>query len=155
MLLISPRNSVSDHISLFKATESRGLLTPIEPCLPVVTSLLKEHSIRVINSPSLGQLLDGDYPHYPFPKTFMEARDEPLVVVHTSGTTTVPKPIIYTHDFAASYMQWGQLEAPPGSESQVSLVQSNRLIVTLPFFHVSSATFVQKWNTYYRATFFS
>ena len=112
------------------------LLTPTEPRLLVVTRVLEEFPIQTIDSPSLDELLDRNYYHYLYPKTFTEAREEPLVVVHTSGTTSVPKPIIHTHDFAASYMQWGQLEAPPGFKSPVSLVQSNCLIVTLPFFHV-------------------
>ena len=98
---------------------------------------MKSSPIQVLDSPSLDQLLADTYPHFPFEKTFLQARHEPLVVVHTSGTTAVPKPIVYTHDFAASYVQWAQLEPPPGFEMQVSLCQSNRLFVTLPFFHVS------------------
>lgn len=105
----------------------------------MVTGILKEYPIRIVQCPGLNELLDSSFSHYPFPKIFAKARDEPLVVVHTSGTTSVPKPIIYTHDFAASYIQWSQLEAPPGFESQVSLLQSNRLMVTLPFFHVSGS----------------
>lgn len=103
----------------------------------MVTAILEKHPLKILHSPGLYELLDSSYCHYPFPKSFANARNEPLVVVHTSGTTSVPKPIVYTHDFAASYIQWSQLEAPTGFESQVSLVQSNRLMVTLPFFHVS------------------
>ncbi len=139
LLLVSPRNTISDHISLFNTTDCKVLLTPPAPRSPLVTSLLEAHSFQIIDSPSLHELLDNKHPHYPFLKTFAEARKEPLVVVHTSGTTSVPKPIVYTHDFAASYIQWSQLEAPSGFETQVSSVQSNRFFVTLPFFHVSSA----------------
>ena len=88
--------------------------------------------------PALFQLLDVHYEHYPYEKTFEAAKNEPLMVVHTSGTTSNPKPIIYTHDFAASYARWIQAEAPNGFQNAVSLVQSNRFFVTLPFFHVSS-----------------
>lgn len=138
LLLISPRNTVSDHISLFKSTDCKVLLTPAGPQSTVVTAILNEHPIQVVPTPDLEELLNTSSSHSPFPKIFAKARDESLVVVHTSGTTTVPKPIIYTHDFAASWIQWNQLEAPPGFESQVSLVQSNRLMVTLPFFHVGN-----------------
>ncbi|KAK0506918.1 hypothetical protein JMJ35_010618 [Cladonia borealis] len=138
LLLGSPRNTIADHISLFKATDCNVLLTSSAPRSPLVTSILEACSLQVFDSPSLHELLDNNYPHYPFPKTFAEARKEPLVVVHTSGTTSVPKPIIYTHDFVSSYIQWLQLEPPSGFESQVSLVQSNRLFVTLPFFHAGN-----------------
>lgn len=137
MLLISPRNTVSDRISLFQSTDCKVLLTLAEPQSPVVSAILKKDPIQTVYTPGVYELLESSYAHYPFPKIFADAKDEPLVIVHTSGTTSGPKPIIYTHDFAASYIQWSQLEAPPGFESQVSLVQSNRLMVTLPFFHVS------------------
>ena len=137
MLLVSPRNTISDHISLFKATDCKVLLTPPTRRATLVASLLEVYTFRIIDPPSLHELLDGKYSHYPFAKTFADARKEPLVVVHTSGTTSMPKPIVYTHDFAASYIQWSQLEAPSGFESQVASVQSNRFFVTLPFFHVS------------------
>ena len=102
----------------------------------MLNGILEKHPIQVYASPSLEDLLAGAYPHYPFPKRFEEARHEPLMVVHTSGTTAEPKPIIYSHDYAASYVQLGQLEPPQGFEAQVSLCQSNRFFVALPFFHV-------------------
>ena len=142
LLLVSPRNTVTDHISLFNATGCRALLTPPAPHSPIVEGILKARSLQVLDSPSLDDLLANTYPHYPFRKSFAEARNEPLVVVHTSGTTGVPKPIVYSHDFAASYIQWGQMEPPPGFETQVSLCQSNRFFITLPFFHVSFHTIV-------------
>ena len=102
--------------------------------------ILKARSLQLLDSPSLDDLLANTYPHYPFRKSFAEARNEPLVVVHTSGTTGVPKPIVYSHDFAASFIQWGQMEPPPGFETQGSHCQSNRFFITLPFFHVSFHT---------------
>lgn len=33
----------------------------------------------------------------PYPKTFEEARWEPLCVLHTSGSTGIPKPIVVRH----------------------------------------------------------
>ena len=111
------------------------MITP-EPTTGLVQTLVSAFPLKIIKSPTLHEVLDNEYPHYPFPKTFATARKEPLVVVHTSGTTAVPKPIIYTHDFGASYIQQAQLEPPPGFESQTALIQANCLFVTLPFFHV-------------------
>ena len=34
------------------------------------------------------------YPHFPYDKSFEEARWDPMVVLHTSGTTGLPKPIV-------------------------------------------------------------
>ena len=75
-------------------------------------------------------------PSLPICKIFVEARNEPCLVVHTSGTTASPKPVVFTHDFVASFIQFSQLVPPPGFEVQVALCQSNRFFVALPFFHV-------------------
>lgn len=136
MLLVSPRNTIPAYISLFEVLKCKILITPLGPTLPVVDAIVKVHQIQLLRSPSVEELFESTCPHYPFRKTFEEARGEPLVVVHTSGTTSLPKPIIYTHDFAASYLQLSQLMPPPGFESQIQLVQGIRLFITLPAFHV-------------------
>lgn len=35
-----------------------------------------------------------EVPHFPYDKTFEEAEWDPVVVLHTSGSTGLPKPII-------------------------------------------------------------
>lgn len=137
LLLVSPRNTIQGYISLFEATKCKILLSAAGPTVPVVNAILSVHQLRVLTSPAVEELVEQIYPHYPFHKTFEKARGEPLVVVHTSGTTSLPRAIIYTHDFAASYIQMSQLEAPPGYEPQIQLIQGNRLFATLPAFHVS------------------
>ncbi|KAL8658299.1 MAG: hypothetical protein Q9226_001115 [Calogaya cf. arnoldii] len=138
MLLISARNTVQDHISLFEQTQCRVLLAPITPRSPVVQAISEAYKSRILDSPSLKELLGNNYPHYQYRKTFADARNDPFFVVHTSGTTGTPKPVVFSHDFAASFIQWSQLAPPPGFESQVSLCQSNRFFVTLPFFHLAT-----------------
>ena len=137
ILSVSPQNTPHDHVSLFEATKCKTLLTLKPPYSPVAASIQQALSPRTIHIPSIFFLLDNDYDHYPYQKNFEAARDEPLIVVHTSGTTSTPKPVTYTHDFAASYTRWIQAEPPSGFENAVCLVQSNRFFVTLPFFHVS------------------
>lgn len=37
---------------------------------------------------------ENDVPHFPYTKSFEEAEWDPVVVLHTSGSTGLPKPII-------------------------------------------------------------
>jgi acyl-CoA synthetase (AMP-forming)/AMP-acid ligase II len=48
--------------------------------------------------PDLEYLLD-DIPseHFPYEKTFAEAKNHPIMVVHTSGSSGLPKPVVWTH----------------------------------------------------------
>lgn len=62
-----------------------------EPAPPYVTALLAVHPMRVLQIPGNDELLDGPVvPIYPFEKTFEEARTEPFVTLHTSGSTGTP-----------------------------------------------------------------
>ena len=48
--------------------------------------------------PELEELFSKDQvPHYPYDKSFEQAEKEPCVILHTSGTTGLPKPIVITH----------------------------------------------------------
>jgi acyl-coenzyme A synthetase/AMP-(fatty) acid ligase len=43
--------------------------------------------MKKVTIPSFEELCKREYPHYVYEKTFESARHEPLVVVHTSGST--------------------------------------------------------------------
>nr|POE77897.1 non-canonical non-ribosomal peptide synthetase fub8 [Quercus suber] len=93
LLLLSPRNTKDDLASIFKTTDCATLLTLPQPYSPTVTNILEavEQTPRVIHVPTIYQLLETHYPHFPYPKTFETAKHETLVIVHTSGTTNTPK----------------------------------------------------------------
>lgn len=93
--------------------------------------------LRTITVPNVSELLDKSYEHFPFSKTFNEAKDEPLVCLHTSGTTGLPKPVIYPHDFVSTYMRMAQLASPEGFESREKEYQGTRVFMNLPPFHAS------------------
>lgn len=54
-----------------------------------------------------------------------------------SGTTGSPKPIIWTHDWAASFTHERGLAPPPGLESMDRLMLGVLLFSLMPPFHVS------------------
>ena len=58
-----------------------------EPQPPYVAPLLAAYPVRVLQFPKLEELFRGPAWHYPYTKTFEEACHDPLVSLHTSGTT--------------------------------------------------------------------
>lgn len=54
---------------------------------PYVAPLLAAHPMRVLQFPNLEALLSGRALHYPYRKTFQEGYNDPLLSIHTSGTT--------------------------------------------------------------------
>ncbi|KAL6713342.1 hypothetical protein ACLMJK_008807 [Lecanora helva] len=134
MLCTSPRYSSLGQVHLMKLVDCKTMLVPSERP-PVIDSILKEYEMRMLEIPELDELLGHSYPDYPFDKKFADARNGPLVVLHTSGTTGLPKPIIWTHDWAASFGGQRQLIAPPGFELCDDLLLRTRILSLMPPFH--------------------
>lgn len=130
------------HVNLFNLLDCQVLIAP-SPRPQAVTAIAECHDIRVLEIPSVEELLGNTYPPYPYEKSFETARKEPLVVLHTSGTTGLPKPIIWTHDFAASWLHWITLEPPPGYKNHHDLWSPGRLFFLFPPFHVRCALYIQ------------
>ncbi|KAI0483351.1 hypothetical protein GGR56DRAFT_686675 [Xylariaceae sp. FL0804] len=64
-----------------------------------ISRQLKQHmpSLTTVEVPSFEKFMSSPSEHYPYEKTFEEARNEPVVVLHSSGSTGLPKPITLTH----------------------------------------------------------
>ena len=105
--------------------------------MQVVSKLSQDNHRQFYEIPSLATILDEEHPHYPFNKTFERARSEPLVVVHTSGTTGTPKPLVYTHDWAASFIQRNQASPPEGHTSLEYAIHGVECCAVTPPNHVS------------------
>jgi acyl-coenzyme A synthetase/AMP-(fatty) acid ligase len=141
MLFTSPRYSIEAQVKLMKAVDCKAILTSsiITPMSEIVEQIAERHGgIQVHHVPMTTFFLDGKYGPFPYDKSFEEARDEPLVVLHTSGTTGFPKPVIWTHDWAASFALQRYLEPPEGYESFDRLILGTRVFSLFPQFHAGS-----------------
>lgn len=77
---------------------------------------------------------------YPYTKSFEEAAHDPFIVIHTSGSTGLPKPVTLYHGGLATpdahHMMptldgYGPLIIPPQGQDPT------RIFASLPPFHVS------------------
>ncbi|KAF2190026.1 acetyl-CoA synthetase-like protein [Zopfia rhizophila CBS 207.26] len=134
MLFPSPRFSTVAMIELMKRLDAKNMLLP-KTHPPVVAAILEANPMPHFDIPELNELLDVEYPHYPYDKSFEEARGEPLIALHTSGSTGFPKPVVWTHDWANSYGEELYLEPPEGFGSMTGLMLGCRLLSMFPVFH--------------------
>ncbi|TGO90993.1 hypothetical protein BPOR_0043g00040 [Botrytis porri] len=117
---IAPPHHLSNDPSLhYHVLQSAfNHLPSTSPQPPTVAPVVKLHDyLRVLTIPSIEELLNTTYVHFPYEKSFEEAKGEPLVALHTSGTTRLLKPVIFTRDYAAAYVRTLQSEPPEGFES--------------------------------------
>jgi acyl-CoA synthetase (AMP-forming)/AMP-acid ligase II len=137
MLFPSPRYGAEPLAALIGALDGTVLLLPDSgPRGPLVGEILAHREMSTYSIPSLCQLLDEQHSHYTYEKTLEEARSEPLVALHTSGTTGFPKPIIWTHDWADSFGFERYLEPPTGFDSMDGHLLGTRVLSFMPPFHV-------------------
>ncbi|PQE21314.1 thioester reductase domain-containing protein [Rutstroemia sp. NJR-2017a WRK4] len=133
--LSSPMNSADGHLSLLDSLECTTLLVP-EVVPPLTRIILSQRQARTLTIQNLDELLHpGPVNPYPYTKTFDEARQDSFVVLHTSGSTGFPKPVILTHGTVAHHDTF-LIPPPPGEASVASAIFSNkRVFIGLGLFH--------------------
>ena len=135
MLFTTPRYSVSAQVELMKKLDYKTMLLPsMQP--PVANEILEEYSMSTFEVPELEELLTQRYPLYEYSKTFEEAKHEPLAVMHTSGTTGTPKPVIWTHEWADRFCEERYFHPPEGFECLDHCMNGLRILSLMPPFHV-------------------
>ncbi len=78
--------------------------------------------------------------HYPYTKSFEEAAYDPFIVIHTSGSTGLPKPVTLTHGGLATVDAQHLMPPSNGYSAQLSLSEAQgpeTVFSALPPFHVS------------------
>ncbi|RYO94510.1 hypothetical protein DL764_007829 [Monosporascus ibericus] len=101
VLFSAQLNSFNIHLSLMKQTECKALFSAVGVR---VDDILAERPMSHATVPDLDELLDSKdrAPPFPYTKTYEEAVQDPYLILHSSGTTGDPKPIVITHAVAAA-----------------------------------------------------
>jgi acyl-CoA synthetase (AMP-forming)/AMP-acid ligase II len=144
-LFISPRNSSEAQLSLFKATNCE-LLFYAEPFQTMIQHWLREHLMQVIMVPSADEWLRLTPALFPYNRAFDEGRWDPLIVLHTSGSTGLPKPIIVRQGSLAIA---DQLRLRPMFSFKEWATRSKRLFLPMPLFHMAGVVVSLVMTLYY------
>lgn len=94
-VLLSPRNSLIAQKDIMEKTACKLFVTtsPMPAAAEAITTSLPDLTILTI--PTLEKLILSKHPHYPYGKTWETAADEPMVVIHTSGSTGLSLPMAH------------------------------------------------------------
>ncbi|KAK5015039.1 hypothetical protein LTR39_002826, partial [Cryomyces antarcticus] len=93
-LLTSPRNSDVEQLSLLQRTKCTKIFHSTE--LGSKVQSLKESTtgLETWTVSSYVEMTKEEVELYPYTKSFDEAENDPVIVLHTSGSTGLPKPIV-------------------------------------------------------------
>ena len=145
VLLPSPRNPIATNISLMEQTQSSHIvhskeLTPLVDGICAAKTDLKRMAIN-----SLDELLEAQTETFPFNLTFDQAVDQPIVVLHSSGSTGLPKPVTMTHGTFAVLDNDRNFPSVPGRKNHDFTVwdfdtPDARIYEPFPPFHLAGFT---------------
>ena len=137
MIFLSPRNSVDGHLAVIDRCGCDLWLLPSQR-LGRVDQILKKRPMKVVPLPEQLELLnEGAVAKYHYAKTFTEARQDPFVVLHTSGSTGLPKPVIVPNGSLATTDAHHLLPPVEGRLTQAQFFTiPRRVYSTFPNFHV-------------------
>ena len=81
---------------------------------------------------------EGGLRPYPYTKSYVEAEDEILCIIHSSGTTGMPKPVNLTNGFFSVVDNLSEIPWPAGRRPVpfFNLTQQDLVLTTSPFFHL-------------------
>ncbi|UNI19521.1 putative NRPS-like protein biosynthetic cluster [Purpureocillium takamizusanense] len=148
---ISPRNSTEGQISLFKAINC-SMLYFAESYLQTVLPWLERHPMRIVMAPDPETWLASTASPMAFTKLFDEARWDPLVVLHTSGSTGMPKPIVMRQGslaIADDLRNGPDLHGEPSAWSYWGT--ASKFFLPMPLFHAAGTAAVASLGIYYGA----
>ncbi|KAI0442900.1 hypothetical protein F4803DRAFT_517210 [Xylaria telfairii] len=139
-LYISPRNSQEGQLSLFDKTDCHIIFFP-KSHRNVVQPWLQERDMQPIEvGPLESWFPEEEVEPFPYNKTFEEAEWDPLCVLHTSGSTGIPKPIIVRQGMMAIGDQYTDRPYWKGRKIFIRgfTENSKRNFIPMPLFHAAA-----------------
>lgn len=83
-------------------------------------------------------LAEDAVPIVQYERSFAEARDDPCLVFHTSGTTDYPKTVVLSHDALATMDALWLVPPLDGRECFLrTMARNSRIYLAMPFFHMA------------------
>lgn len=139
-----------DYLSFLKRSHCKVFLHSAHP-VPLARSVLQNISMRtLVVSPLDDYLKDVATQHFPYSKTFVEAREDPFAIVNSTGSTGVPKLIQLTHGSVAAMARFQ--DCPKDRPTVFHLWSGLRLLLSTPVSLAIGVFFTLSTNLYFNWT---
>lgn len=138
VLLSSPRNSVEGHLSLIQQSGCELWITS-----PGVGKLSFVHALQLpcLQVPTLDEILDPTPTKpYAYEKQWQEGRSDVLALLHTTGSTGLPRLIPLTLGAMGTGDALHLVEPIGGKMPSLVEWTGTRMLCAMPLFHASTST---------------
>ncbi|KAK3319499.1 hypothetical protein B0T19DRAFT_268473 [Cercophora scortea] len=153
-LFISPRNSQEGQLNLFEQTNCHAIVFDAHYS-SFVQPWLQERDMRAsMATPIEGWFPDEKIKPYPYHKTFEQAEWDPAFVLHTSGSTGLPKPIIVRQGMVAICDRYQDHVEKQGRRIFVveMAARAKRMLVPMPQYHAAGMFMTLQQSIYMEQT---
>lgn len=142
LMIPSVRNSQQQHLAVFSEASCR--IVYYTPEMAAIVAQLKEAmpNLQAFEVPPLDSLLTAGATakHYPYTKKWVDARTDPIIIAHSSGSTGNPKPTTITNGVYSVYDSHRKAETIPGRINQCYQLldlEGDRFFNPFPPFHLA------------------
>ncbi|ROV93376.1 hypothetical protein VMCG_08404 [Cytospora schulzeri] len=154
VLLPSPRNSAWMNASLLEQTQCRHFL--FAPEVEAMVSPLLEHQpdLHLHKIEPLSDMIKASAQHYAYDKQYDAVKWDPILILHSSGSTGPPKPIVMNHATFAIGDNDRNLPSIPGRVNQNwslwDFPQQETFFSPFPAFHLAGFSSMVLLPIYYQ-----
>ncbi|OJJ69834.1 hypothetical protein ASPBRDRAFT_45119 [Aspergillus brasiliensis CBS 101740] len=139
-LLPSSKNSDEAQLYLLDETKCNRFFYSAERERKATELKQLRPELEIFEIPALDAILNREEGprFYPFTQSYEEAEDEVFLIVHSSGSTGMPKPIPLTHGYFSTLDAIAYLPRPGGRRLTIfsDLSPENLVLSVVPFFHM-------------------
>ncbi|KAJ5385268.1 hypothetical protein N7517_003179 [Penicillium concentricum] len=138
--LPSTRNSDEVYVHLLKATNCTKFFFSEERQQRTLEVQGLVSVLDIYQVPTMKEILSDErgLQHYPYTKSYADAENDTMCIIHSSGTTAMPKPVYLTNGFFMTIDSHSHLAKPPGRQRSLyyDMDQTELVMGTTPFFHL-------------------
>ncbi|KAJ5834349.1 hypothetical protein N7447_000375 [Penicillium robsamsonii] len=138
--LPSTRNSDEAHVHLLKATNCTKFFFSEQRQTRALELQRLVSKLDIFQVPTMKEILSDTrgLKHYPYTKSYADAENDTTCIIHSSGTTAMPKPVYLTNGFFMTIDSHSHLPKPTGRQPSMyyDLDQTELVLGTTPFFHL-------------------
>ena len=111
---------------------------------------MAQREMRVLATPSLDFFIvkAEEVEVYPFRGNFDDMRNKTVVILHTSGSTGIPKPVFVAHGTFCCNDAQQMIPSLGGKPTTVDHIRDKRLFLAFPLFHAANLTFTLGYNVF-------
>ncbi|KAL2015881.1 hypothetical protein VTK56DRAFT_4656 [Thermocarpiscus australiensis] len=138
-LFVSPRNSHEGQLNLFEQTNCHIIWFDVAYKAAVQDYLQERDMSALMAFPVDAWFPEEHVEPFPYDKTFDQAEWDPLVVLHTSGSTGLPKPIVARQGMIAIADKFNNLGEWKGMRVWIVDMwrRAKRLLIPMPLYHAA------------------